>query len=166
MPALDAVVETLVRRRRRLLVGVKPRDSAQEPGAIGGRNAQPFEIALCEALNGGIIDPALRQAGRVFRHANRLQEICDRGHDALRSQPWAHTMGRKRISLQRRSPAESARLRGSQGFDTLQTVPAQCARSHSARAPRDSRQEEISTAESAGCACAFLPALLEKLSMA
>ena len=46
MAALDAAIGTLAGRRRRLEIGVKARDRAQQPVAIAGRDPQSLEIAF------------------------------------------------------------------------------------------------------------------------
>ena len=62
---------------------VSLRDGVQQSLAIGGRDPQFLEILFGEARKGRNIDPAFVETGRILSQAERLQEVCDRGHDAL-----------------------------------------------------------------------------------
>ena len=105
MPALDAAVGTLVRRRRRLRIGVKARDRAQQPVAIAGRDPQPFEIVFREARK-------RRNIRCRYRTSRQRIRPCQSTSGSLRSWPRrppfppAHTIKRRTyICSTRRPPA-------------------------------------------------------------
>ena len=79
MPPLGAARKL----RRRLPMRVSLRDGAQQSFAIGVRDPQFLEILFGEARKGRNIDPAVVETGRILSQAVGLQEVCDRGHDAL-----------------------------------------------------------------------------------